>query len=242
MGYLDNSSITVDAVLTKKGRELLKNGHSLNIQSFTASDTGVDYSLWNADHPSGSAYYGEGIENLPMLEASVHAQYSLRNRLITLPQNTITIPALELQIPGTTNRTLTFNNENVSVANIVTAILKGYAAGNVNSQLYVIVSNPSVVNITGTMVKELSGIARDYVREADIDRAVVYSIPSSAASATQWSIGCSPDTTQLVSGRNANVTVIETTTGAYSTFKVVNNVTRLSRNMLGNLATQGNAD
>ena len=82
MGYLDNSSITVDAVLTKKGREILKNGGDLNITSFTLSDTGVDYSLWNADHPSGSAFYGEAIENLPMLEANVHAEYNLRNRLI----------------------------------------------------------------------------------------------------------------------------------------------------------------
>ena len=47
MGYLDNGSITVDAVLTKKGREILKDGNNLNITSFTCSDTGVDYSLWN---------------------------------------------------------------------------------------------------------------------------------------------------------------------------------------------------
>ena len=81
MGYLDNASITVDAVLTKKGREILKNGGNLNITSFTMSDTGVDYTLWNPDHPSGSAFYGEAIEDLPMLEASVHAEYNLRNRL-----------------------------------------------------------------------------------------------------------------------------------------------------------------
>ena len=85
MGYLDNSSITVDAVLTKKGRELLKSGGSaqngsLRITSFTLSDTGVDYTLWNPSHPSGSAFYGEAIENLPQLEASVHSEYNLRNR------------------------------------------------------------------------------------------------------------------------------------------------------------------
>ena len=33
MGYLDNSSVTVDAVLTKKGRELLAKGQ-LNITKF----------------------------------------------------------------------------------------------------------------------------------------------------------------------------------------------------------------
>ena len=84
MGYLDNSSITVDAVLTKKGRELLNKGGNLNITQFTLSDTGVDYTLWNPNHPSGSAYYGEAIENMPMLEASVHAENNLRNRLISL--------------------------------------------------------------------------------------------------------------------------------------------------------------
>ena len=92
MGYLDNSSITVDAVLTKKGREILKDGGNLNISSFTLSDTGVDYTLWNPDHPSGSAFYGQGIENLPQLEASVHAEYNLRNRLISLNQNTVAVP------------------------------------------------------------------------------------------------------------------------------------------------------
>ena len=97
MGYLDNTSITVDAVLTKKGREILSNpGGRLEINSFTLSDTGVDYTLWNPDHPSGSAFYGEAIENLPQLEASVHAEYNLRNRLISLNQNTVAVPALVL--------------------------------------------------------------------------------------------------------------------------------------------------
>ena len=31
MGYLDNSTITVDAILTKKGRQLLSAGGNLNI-------------------------------------------------------------------------------------------------------------------------------------------------------------------------------------------------------------------
>ena len=31
MGFLDNSSITVDAILTKRGREILSEGGDLNI-------------------------------------------------------------------------------------------------------------------------------------------------------------------------------------------------------------------
>ena len=109
MGYLDNSSITVDAVLTKKGREILKNGGNLNITKFSCSDTCVDYSLWNPDHPSGSAFYGEAIENLPMLEASPHAEFTLGNRLITLDQNTSAIPALVLSGMDKKNGTPRFN-------------------------------------------------------------------------------------------------------------------------------------
>ena len=75
MGYLDSTSVTVDAVLTKKGREILARGGNLEITHFSATDTGVDYTLWNPDHPSGSAFYGEAIENLPNFEASVHSEY-----------------------------------------------------------------------------------------------------------------------------------------------------------------------
>ena len=39
MGYLDNKSITVDAILTKRGRELLsRNDGSFQITQFALSD------------------------------------------------------------------------------------------------------------------------------------------------------------------------------------------------------------
>ena len=48
MGYLDNSSITVDAILTKKGRELLAKGRDFfTISQFALADDEVDYELWN---------------------------------------------------------------------------------------------------------------------------------------------------------------------------------------------------
>ena len=96
MGYLDGSTITVDAILTKKGRQILSGGQSLNVSSFTLSDTGIDYTLWNVDHPSGSAYYGEAIEKLPQIEALPAAQYQLRNKLVTMSKDTVTMPAVYL--------------------------------------------------------------------------------------------------------------------------------------------------
>jgi len=71
MGYLDNSSVIVDAILTKKGRELLAKGNNqFNITKFALADDEIDYSLYNPAHPLGTDYYGIAIENLPMLEAS----------------------------------------------------------------------------------------------------------------------------------------------------------------------------
>ena len=52
MAYLDNTTITVDAVLTKKGRERLGQGRTaFKISKFAVSDDEVDYSLYNTAHP-----------------------------------------------------------------------------------------------------------------------------------------------------------------------------------------------
>lgn len=96
MGYLDNSSITVDAILTKKGRELLAKGRDyFVISQFALADDEVDYELWNPAHPLGSDYYGIIIENMPIVEAVTDENYSLRYKLLTLPKNTIRIPILQ---------------------------------------------------------------------------------------------------------------------------------------------------
>ena len=57
MGYLNGNTITVDAILTKHGRKKLAQGQSLGITQFSLSDDGIDYSLWNSSHPSGSANF-----------------------------------------------------------------------------------------------------------------------------------------------------------------------------------------
>ena len=110
MGYLDNSTIVVDAVLTKEGRRLLSEGQGLDIQYFTLSDSGIDYNLWNPDHPSGSAYYGEAIENLPSLEAIPRGQFYMRNKLITLNQDVTGFPYWNLN--DNTNIQLIDSNNN----------------------------------------------------------------------------------------------------------------------------------
>ena len=70
MGFLDNSSITVDAILTKRGREILSEGGDLNIVKFSLSDEEVDYTLYDVTHPNGTDSYGSVIENMSLLEAT----------------------------------------------------------------------------------------------------------------------------------------------------------------------------
>jgi hypothetical protein len=96
MGYLDSSTIVVDAILTKHGRKLLSdsirtgNSSTFNITHFALSDDGIDHGLWNVDHPSGSAFYGEAITNLPQLEVAPDNSVSMKYLLTTLPDRNVT--------------------------------------------------------------------------------------------------------------------------------------------------------
>jgi len=101
MGFLDNTSITVDAILTKKGRELLARGQNeFRITKFALADDEVDYNLWDTAHPNGSNYYGAVIENMPLLEAFVDENQLMRYKLTTLPKETAKLPILELPSPS----------------------------------------------------------------------------------------------------------------------------------------------
>jgi len=97
MGYLDNSIVTVDAILTKKGRELLARGDgSFKITQFALADDEIDYTLYNPQHPSGSALYGEALENMPLLEAFPDETQIMKYKLTTLPRGTSKLPVLDL--------------------------------------------------------------------------------------------------------------------------------------------------
>ena len=82
MAYLDNTVITVDAVLTKLGRERLSQG-TFQITKWALSDDEVDYSLYNAAHPLGSDYYSNIIESMPVLEAIPDETQAMRYKLYT---------------------------------------------------------------------------------------------------------------------------------------------------------------
>lgn len=97
MGYLDNVVVTVDAILTKKGRELLaRNDGSFKITQFALADDEIDYTLYNPNHPSGSAFYGEALDNMPLLEAFPDETQAMKYKLVTLPRGTSKLPVINV--------------------------------------------------------------------------------------------------------------------------------------------------
>ena len=103
MGYLNNSVITVDAILTTKGRQALAaNDGSFRITQFALADDEIDYMLYNPSHPSGSAFYGQAIDGMPLLEAFPEESQIMKFKLATLPRGTAKLPVLNVGYPSIT--------------------------------------------------------------------------------------------------------------------------------------------
>lgn len=101
MAYLNNTVVTVDAILTTKGRELLaRNDNSFRITQFSLADDEIDYSMYNPNHPSGSAYYGQAIQNMPLLEAFPQETQTMKYKLVTLPRGTAVLPIIKISQPS----------------------------------------------------------------------------------------------------------------------------------------------
>jgi hypothetical protein len=97
MGYLNNTVVTVDAILTDVGRQLLaQQNNQFKITQYALADDEIDYTLYNPNHPSGSAYYGQAIVNMPLLEAFPQANQTMKYKLVTLPRGTAKIPILDI--------------------------------------------------------------------------------------------------------------------------------------------------
>jgi hypothetical protein len=96
MAYLDNNTITVTATLTKKGRELLAKNGNLNITSFALADDEIDYTLYQSNHPLGSAYYDLAIRNTPVLEPFSDESQLMKYKLVTLPSGVTAIPIISV--------------------------------------------------------------------------------------------------------------------------------------------------
>jgi len=141
MGYLNNTSITVDAILTKKGRQKLASGQSFNITKFALGDDEIDYTLYEPAHPKGSAYYDAAIKAIPITEASPDETQVLKYKLVTLPKGTTKIPKVEFGIPS---MSVNQNSGQVQLSPTTSP------SGNTQSGYTVILSNKNAGSIVGS--------------------------------------------------------------------------------------------
>jgi hypothetical protein len=147
MAYLDNTEITVDAILTKKGREKLASGEGLNITKFALGDDEIDYTLYEPAHPKGSAYYDAAIKAIPITEASPDETQVLKYKLVTLPKGTTKIPKVEFGIPSIS---VNQNSGQVSLTPTTSP------SGNTQGGYTIVLSNKNAGSVVGS---GLSGVA-----------------------------------------------------------------------------------
>jgi len=157
MGFLNNTSVTVDAILTKKGRELLARGQDeFRITKFALSDDEIDYSLWDTAHPNGSNYYGAVIENMPLLEAFVDENQVMRYKLVSLPKNTAKLPILEIPSP-----TLVFNGPGITQT-----ITPNTRNGSDNESGYSFILHDAIIaNLTPVVVRNSTNTKRRRIKK-----------------------------------------------------------------------------
>ena len=96
MAYLDNQTVTVDAILTRKGRELLAKNGNLEITSFALADDEIDYSLYQPNHPNGSAFYDIALRNTPVYEPLTDETQMMKSKLVTVNQGVTSIPVISI--------------------------------------------------------------------------------------------------------------------------------------------------
>ncbi|NBQ96911.1 MAG: hypothetical protein EBT26_00865 [Microbacteriaceae bacterium] len=199
MGYLDNSSVTVDAILTLKGRELLaKGGDSFSITQFALGDDEVDYSLWNPDHPLGTAYYGTIIENMPIVEAVPDETQALKYKLITLPKQTTNIPVVTVG-----NKSITLSAPGDST--IIAPNTSNFKGGNATLGYTAILSDSSVADIQVTRALQNSVLPTTPRFIGDNEDA-----QSVAVAGFEFRVVAK---TQLIEDKTATITVIANETG-----------------------------
>lgn len=149
MAYINNQIITVDAVLTRKGREMLAANGGLNITSYALADDEIDYTLYQPNHPQGSAYYDLAIRNTPVFEAFTDETQLLKYKLVTLPAGVTSIPVISLgQSAISVESTYTGQVVIVPSTNPTYNTTLGYTA---------ILSNKSAGTIIGSGLSNASG-------------------------------------------------------------------------------------
>ena len=197
MGYLNNSTITVDAILTKKGRELLARGRDeFKITQFALADDEIDYDLYNTEHPLGTAYYGAAIENMPIVEALPDETQMMKYKLVTLPKGTARIPVVSV---GTTSLELQSNETTV-----ISPATTNFTNGNSRFGYTAILSDSDVaeIRVTRSATNNAATVAQ-FIGDSEAAQSVT-------VSGMQFEIAAKP---QLAADKTATILIIGNETG-----------------------------
>lgn len=170
MGVINSQYVTVDAILTAKGREAIsKNNGLFVISQFALSDDEIDYTLYNPNHPSGSAYYGEAIENMPITEAVPSDPLLLKYKLVTLPKGTSKLPVLNIGMQAISLKqgaSLTIKPQTLNYLGLTSTYeASGYIATIADSRL--------LSSFTGTGISNVQSIATDAYANSKLSKSQV---------------------------------------------------------------------
>ena len=174
MAFLNNSGdIIVDAVLTDVGRQKLAlGGGNFQVTKYALGDAEIDYSLYNVNNPSGSAYYDLSILQTPIFEPTTYAASDLTSKLITLTDNNLLyLPVIKLNQSQNTQATpVSYLDSNTSAFDL---IANDNFANFISSYL-----TPSVldgrINLPANNVNPSSALATSVAfRSAEISKRIV---------------------------------------------------------------------
>ena len=200
MGYLNNTTTSVDAILTKHGRQVLADGFALNITNFALSDDGVDYTLWNPADTSGSANYGRAIEGLPNVEAVTDDTAVMKYHLLTENRNTTFLPQVDLE--GVSEKTIEEQGRTIVIA---PKMINGPA----NDTFEFYVDDSSLLNVSGVSGgPSRSQASKGYTRQTGIKNPAVFT-------GKQMELGVGPTST----AGSVLVTIKSVKTGQIKTFR-----------------------
>jgi hypothetical protein len=213
MGYLDKTTITVDAILTKKGRELLAKGSEFfNITQFALGDDEIDYGLYDVNHQLGTNYYGQAIEALPLVEAVPNENYVMKHKLVTLPKNISRMPTVTV---GVTDIILTYGGDKTPI----TPNTANFANGNRTYGYTAILANSDAAYLNvapgGRIRTRTNPTTADYIGDTG---------NSVTAVGTRFELVAKP---QPVSDLTTTLTIIGNETGGYVTIKKESTATNL---------------
>tara|TARA_R100001015_G_C4635340_1_gene204762 strand:- start:18407 stop:19084 length:678 start_codon:yes stop_codon:yes gene_type:complete len=206
MGYLDKTTITVDAILTKKGRELLAKGSEFfNITQFALADDEIDYGLWDVNHQLGTNYYGQAIEAMPLVEAVPNENYVMKHKLVTLPKNISRMPQVTV---GVTDITLTYGGDKAPV----TPNTANFANGNRTYGYTAILANSDAAYLNvapgGKIASRMAPTTADYIGDTG---------NSVTSVGTRFELVAKP---QPTADLTTTLTIIGNETGGYVTLNV----------------------